>query len=196
LAEGYEVGDLGERYDLSGQVMYGTSRTTAVQLLVNHCADIGIQARGFVPGFDQRSDISFVSALDLQRAHRLGGDTVERLAAGQSNFLSSIAKRPGLPGEVEFTSVSFNEADDYSRTLRPEWISYGNFDVTDEYLGYVEPLIGSDRAPTVGITEKPAFACCLGPNVEKRLCPRGSDFDSKRSLAREAEIASRYEAYA
>ena len=196
LAEGYEIGDLGERYDLSGQVMYGTSRTTGVQLLVNHCADIGIQARGFVPGFDQRSDISFVSALDLHRAHSLGKETVERLAAGESNFLASIARRPGLPGEVEFVSVSFDETDDYSRVLRPEWISYGNFDVTDEYICYVEPLIGSEQAPMVGVTEKPAFARCLGPNVEKRLIPSSSDFDSKRSLAREAEIASRYEAYA
>lgn len=195
LAEGYEVGDLGERYDLSGQVMYGTSRTTGVQLLVNHCADNGIQARGFVPGFDQRSDISFVSALDLQRAHGLGKETVERLAAEENNFLASIAARPGRPGDVEFVSVGFDQADDYSRVLRPEWISYGNFDVTDEYVGYVEPLIGREKAPTVGVTEKPAFACSRGPNVEKRLMPRSGDLDDRRNLAREAEIASRYEAY-
>jgi len=196
LAEGYDVGDLGERYDLSGQVMYGTSRTTGVQLLVNHCADSGIQARGFVPGFDQRSDISFVSALDLQRAHGLGKETVERLAAGENNFLASIARRMGRPGEIEFVSVGFDQADDYSRVLRPEWISYGNFDVTDEYVAYVEPLIGSEQAPMVGVAEKPAFACCLGPNVEKRLMPRSGDLDNRRNLAREAEIASRYEAYA
>jgi 6-phosphofructokinase 1 len=92
LSEGYDVGDIGERFDLRGQVMYGTSKTTAAQLLVNHCAEMGIQARGFVPGFDQRSDITFVSGLDLEMAYGVGRRAVERLHAGQTDFLSSISK--------------------------------------------------------------------------------------------------------
>lgn len=141
MSEGYDVGDIGERYDPTGQVMYGTSRTTAAQLLVNHCADIGIQARAFIPGFDQRSDITFVSASDLDAACSTGVNIVHRLAAGESDFLASIA--PGdKTGRFEYNAIPFSDTSDYSRSMPAKWIAGGDFDVTGAYMNYVEPLIG------------------------------------------------------
>jgi len=169
LSEGYDVGDIGERYDLSGQVMYGTSQTTGVQLLVNHCADIGIQARGFIPGFDQRSDIRFVSALDLRRAYRVGREAVERLDAGERDFLASISRSSTSSNQVEFTSITFAEIGDYCRVLPGRWISYGNFDVTDGYIEYVEPLIGNEPVDIPSLSGKLAFAYPRKPNVQKKL---------------------------
>ena len=37
LVEGYDLGDVGENLDPSGQVMYSSSRTTALQLFINQC---------------------------------------------------------------------------------------------------------------------------------------------------------------
>ena len=171
LSEGYDVGDIGERYDLRGQIMYGTSNTTAAQLLVNQCADIGVQARAFIPGFDQRSDITFVSGLDLKMAYGIGRQAVERLHAGQTNFLSSISKGTAATCNGDCAAVPFSEISDYSRTLHSRWIDYGNFDVTDEYVAYVEPLIGDVSVPIPGFPTRHHFAFQKGPIVHKMLKP-------------------------
>ena len=167
LSEGYDVGDIGERYDLRGQIMYGTSHTAAAQLLVNHCADIGIQARAFIPGFDQRSDITFVSGLDLIMACGVGRQAVERLHAGQTNFLSSISK--GTTTTSKLGAIPFSEIGDYSRNLHSRWIDNGSYDVTDEYVAYVEPLIGDVPIQIPGFPDKPAFILPCKTNVTKRL---------------------------
>lgn len=143
MSEGYDVGDLGERYDLSGQIMYGTSRTTAAQLLVNNLADIGIQARSFIPAIDQRSDIHFVSELDLMRAYQVGFFTVCSLLDGARDFLGSISRHPYNPEEVDYICVPFAETQNYTRIMPPNWIHPGTFDVSDEYLEYAVPLLGN-----------------------------------------------------
>jgi ATP-dependent phosphofructokinase / diphosphate-dependent phosphofructokinase len=162
------VGDLGERYDPTGQVMYGTSRTTAAQLLVNHCADIGIQGRAFVPGFDQRSDISFVSPADLEAAYLTGRNIISRLAAGQRDFLACISHAADHMS-LEYNSVPFAQADNYSRSMPPRWIAGGNFDVTDEYADYMEPLIGNVPVNQPQRNAQPDFVAFCPPYVRKKL---------------------------
>jgi len=190
LSEGYDVGDLGERYDLRGQVMYGTSHTTAAQLLVNHCADIGIQARAFIPGFDQRSDITFVSGLDLKMACGIGRQAVERLHTGETNFLSSISKGAAASGNSEFAAVPFSEIGDYSRTLHSRWIDYSGFDVTDEYVAYVEPLIGDEPVPIPGFPARHHFALQRGPTVRRKLKPWSTASFCEIDTSRAGELAT------
>ena len=167
LSEGYDFGDIGERYDLRGQIMYGTSRTTAAQLLVNHCADAGIQARAFIPGYDQRSDITFVSDLDIKRAYSVGFKTVEKLHEGEHDFLCSISK--GSNNTVDFISIPFSDIGDYSRKLHLRWIWHGNYDVTDEYVEYVRPLIGNEPVNIPGFPARHYFAFQRCPVVDKKL---------------------------
>jgi len=190
LSEGYDLGDIGERYDLSGQVMYGTSRTTSAQLLVNHCVDAGIQARAFIPGFDQRSSIRFVSALDLQRAYLAGRETVERLNAGESDFLASVAKDLVSGGEVDFIAIKFAQINNYSRVLPQRWISRGNFDVADEYIDYVEPLIGDGVVDIPEAAGKPVFVCPRRPNVKRKLKPWSVDSVCGRNLDKKVPAQS------
>ena len=158
MSEGYDVGDIGERYDLSGQVMYGTSKTTAAQLLVNYLSERGIQARSFVPGFDQRSDINFVSCLDLDRAFCVGSYTVEKLFEGEKDFLSSVSSCGFSRDIVEYTSINFDEINDYSRIMPDRWILKGEFDVSDDYVNYVLPLIGNEDVKLPKDSGRPLFA--------------------------------------
>lgn len=142
MSEGYDAGDLGERYDRSGQVMYGSSRTTAAQNLVNHLADRGVQARTFIPTIDQRSESLFVSELDLMRSYEVGRLTLQSLLDGERNFLGSMARSPLGRDQAEFRCIPFSRIQDYSRRMPSKWIAAGEFDVTDDYLEYVLPLIG------------------------------------------------------
>ncbi len=182
MSEGYEVGDLGERYDLSGQVMYGTSRTTAAQILVNLCADAGIQARAFIPGFDQRSEIHFVDGRDLQRAYQVGQFTVEQLTAGITGFLGSIARSPRGPEEVEYRAIPFDEIGDYSRVMPSGWLLTGEYDVSDAYVQYAEPLLESEAVtlPRLGgkliFAIRPSLFASADSNDSKdriEICPVG-----------------------
>jgi len=169
MSEGYDVGDVGERYDLSGQIMYGTSKTTAAQLLVNYCTDNGVQARAFIPGFDQRSDANFVSALDLQRALCVGRYTVERLFDGQKDFLGSIGRSSFSSHRVQYTAISFDEINNYSRTMPDHWIMKGAFDVTDDYVDYILPLIGDEAVKLPNVFGELTFAERPQQNIEARI---------------------------
>ncbi|MDD3013546.1 MAG: 6-phosphofructokinase [Candidatus Gastranaerophilales bacterium] len=141
LSEGYDIDKIGERHDLSGQIMYSSSKETAAQLLVNHCTDQGFQARAFIPGFDQRSDILFTTAEDLQHSYNLGCFSVQRLFSGERNFLASISKNK-MSKSIEYTTIPFSETKNYSRILPESWVAKGGFDVTDSFIEYAEPIIG------------------------------------------------------
>jgi 6-phosphofructokinase 1 len=158
LSEGYDIGDIGERYDLSGQVMYGSSATTNTQLLVNKLNNTGIQCRAFIPGPDQRSEIRLASALDIKRAFDIGEFAVNQLLEGNSDFLASISKADDNLNDVSYIPIKFSNCTDYSRTLPKRWIDFGNFDVKEEYANYVVPLIGQDELDFQVGDGRPNFA--------------------------------------
>ena len=155
LSEGYDVGGLSERYDERGQIMYGSSRTTAAQVLVNKCMDAGIQSRAFIPGVDQRSDILYAMENDLLYAHSLGYQGLASLSAGHSEFLQSITRNLGSRTPL-ISRVSFSEIQNFSRALPGEWLRGGQFDVSDDYQTYLsdvvvgQPLYARELFPSPG----------------------------------------------
>lgn len=142
LSEGYKIGDVGQEYDLSGQVMYGSSRTSAARLLVNACMERGIQAREYNPTVDQRLAIDDTLEFDLDIASRLGAFTVEQLAQGNSDFLASVAD---TSKSETLIAIPFGEIHDYSRRMPMRWIAANEFDVADEYLSYLRSFFKYSR---------------------------------------------------
>ena len=167
-SEGYDVGTLDEAFDLSGQIMYGSSRTTAAQILVNRCMDHGIQARAFIPGFDQRCETQYTVGTDIERAFDIGRFAVQNLEAGRKDFLASISRENNeMP--ISMTAVPFSETRGYSRVMPARWIRNGAFDVTDDFIAYCDDLVqrqdDSFALPRRGIKfSKPVFA-----NVVRKL---------------------------
>ena len=141
MSEGYRVGDIGARFDPSGQIMYSSSRTTNAQLLVNRLADFSIQACAFIPGFDQRSEALFVSKRDLEFAERAGEYAVEEFERGNRNFFVTVACGEGPPFRLLIKSIPLSEIDDFSRKMPDSWIDKGKFDVTDEYIDYLKKIV-------------------------------------------------------
>lgn len=140
MSEGYHISDIGERNDLSGQIMYGSSTTTQAQNLVNLLCGIGIQARAFIPGYDQRDEILLASEYDLKYACGVGSYAVQKVLEGEGSFLSSISSN--TRGDITYIMVPFAEIGDFSRRLPGRWIRYGEFDVTDAFVDYAMPLVG------------------------------------------------------
>lgn len=145
LAEGYDLGDLGERHDKTGQIMFGSSRTTAAQILVSALVDAGIAARSYIPTVDQRQCIDDTLEFDRDIAWRLGEHIIRELAAGKSSFLAAV-QADSL--EAPLTSIPFADFRDYSRALPVRFVAPGRFDVSDAYLDYLRSFFAYSRFET------------------------------------------------
>lgn len=141
MSEGYNIGSIGKRFDKSGQTMYGTSETTNSQLLVNKLAKHTIQARTFIPGYDQRSEIIFVSNKDLKLANNLGRGVIGEFEKGNKSFFLTISSKNKTSHTPEITSIKLSQIKNFSRSMPAKWIDKGNFDVTDAYVKYLEAIV-------------------------------------------------------
>src|SRR5690606_32125413 len=76
VSEGFDLGDVGEIRDSFGHVMFGASKSTVAQRVVNMLNEKGLPvrgaARGQVLGTDQRHSIVRASIVDLDEAYKVG----------------------------------------------------------------------------------------------------------------------------
>ncbi|MEA2013651.1 MAG: diphosphate--fructose-6-phosphate 1-phosphotransferase [Verrucomicrobiota bacterium] len=148
LSEGCDVGDLGFRKDSFGHETFGASQTTVQQAMVNYLNDNGIKAigsaRGQTYGTDQRATSIYASTVDIDEAYRCGQKAILLAVNGESGFMSTILRDPGLIYSVRYDKVPLSEVANSERTFPAHWITSSKSDVTDEFVNYCRPLIGED----------------------------------------------------
>ncbi|MBI2864649.1 MAG: 6-phosphofructokinase [Chloroflexi bacterium] len=104
---------------------------------------LGLKARYDKPGTIQRMDMSHVSETDLEEAYLLGKAAVEYAVAGESDKMVILVREQGdvyrcTTGLADLEAIANSE-----RRLPPDYINpAGNF-VTEAFLTYARPLIGS-----------------------------------------------------
>lgn len=148
ISEGFDVGHLGELKDSFGHTSFSSSETTVAQIVVNYLNKVGLSvkgaARGNVPGTDQRHAIAMASTIDLEEAYRVGRHALELAARGESGFMATILREPGDAYEVRYDQVPLADVALSEREFPKKWISESGFDVTDEFLRYATPLVGTE----------------------------------------------------
>jgi 6-phosphofructokinase 1 len=148
LSEGFDVGDVGRVQDAFGHTSFGSSKLTVAQIVVNYLNEAGLAAkgaaRGNVPGTDQRHSMAYASGTDLDEAYALGQTALDLAAGGQSGYMATILRNPGLVYSVRYDKVPLAEVANSERTFPAAWIAPSGFDVTDDFLRYARPLIGND----------------------------------------------------
>jgi len=155
ISEGFDVGDVGKVKDAFGHTSFGASKLTVAQIVVNYLNEKGLPckgaARGNVPGTDQRHSMVYASAVDLDEAYRVGQKAVELAASGQGGFMATILREPGPIYNVRYDRVPLAEVANSERTFPKQWITPDGCDVTDEFVRYAKPLLGSDMIslPTI-----------------------------------------------
>jgi 6-phosphofructokinase 1 len=155
ISEGFDVGDLGNVKDAFGHTSFGASKLSVAQIVVNHLNQIGLPckgaARGNVPGTDQRHSMVHASAVDLDEAYRVGQKAVELAAAGQSGFMATILRDSGPIYSVRYEKVPLAEVANSERSFPKHWIAPSGCDVTDDFVRYAKPLLGSEMItlPTI-----------------------------------------------
>jgi len=151
VGEGFDVGDIGAAVDGFGHVEYGASRMSACQGVVNYLNSIRLRARGYancqVPGVLQRCSSVNRSEVDVREAYEVGAHAAELAAAGKSGLMATILRSPGPDYGVYYSEVPLRVVANSARFLPKEWIAPGGIDVTDDFIRYAKPLIGSGNAP-------------------------------------------------
>ena len=148
ISEGFDVGDLGAVKDSFGHTEFGASRSTVCQIVVNYLNEVGLAARGLargnISGTDQRSAMAYASITDLDEAYAVGQKACELAAAGLSGYMSTIHRAAGPIYNVTYDKVPLEIVANSERNFPRHWITPDGCDVTDDFLAYARPLIGSE----------------------------------------------------
>ena len=139
ICEGYDISPYGYNLDLTGQRMYGSSKSTAMQELINECNDNHMQARGYNPTIDQRQNFNYTLEDDLRISNEIGKTIIKNFNKEKSHFFQGYTK------SETYETIPLSSIKDYSRSMKEEWIDWGNFDVTDEYLSYIDNFTKIDE---------------------------------------------------
>ena len=175
VSEGFPVGDIGERRDAFGHVMFSSSLMTVEQIVVNYLNEVGLAARGAargnVPGTDQRDSIIYASTVDLEEAYKVGQKAVQIAVEEGSGYMATILRDPGPIYHVHYDKVPLEVVANSERAFPEAWIAPSRTDVTDDFVRYARPLIGDDwpSVPLAGGLQR--FARLKPIFAEKKLPP-------------------------
>lgn len=147
LSEGFDVGDLGTVKDAFGHIEFGASKMTAQQVVVNYLNNKGLAARGTargqVSGCDQRDTSVHISNVDLEEAYEVGKKAVEIATKDGNGWMATILREPGRGYAVRYGKVPLEQVANSERTFPVKWLSANRIDVTDDFIRYARPLIGT-----------------------------------------------------
>jgi len=173
VSEGFDVGSIGEVKDSFGHTSFGSSQNSVYQIIVNYLNSKGLKAkgaaRGQVMGTDQRDTTAYASVVDLDEAYKVGQKAVEIALYDGNGWMATILRDPGFIYNVRYDKVPLEKVALSERTFPEKWISQNRYDVTDEFLAYVRPLIGDDWPSIPIINGRQRFAQLKMKFAEKKL---------------------------
>ncbi len=148
VSEGFDCGSIGEAKDGFGHIEYGASKTTVAQVVTNYLNKVGLsvrgQATGQVPGILQRSTSIYASTVDAKEAYEIGRKAVEIALKDGSGWMATILRKPSENYEVYYDKIPLEKVANSERYLPKNWITKDGLDVTDDFIKYAQPLIGTN----------------------------------------------------
>jgi 6-phosphofructokinase len=173
ISEGFDVGKIGEVKDAFGHTSFGSSETSVYQTVVNYLNSKGLKARGAargqVMGTDQRHTTAYASIVDLDEAYKVGQKAVEIAMREGNGWMATILREPGIIYNVRYDKVPLEKVALSERIFPEKWIASSRYDVTDEFLAYVRPLIGEDWPSVPMINGRQRFARLEMKFADKKL---------------------------
>jgi 6-phosphofructokinase 1 len=173
ISEGFDVGSIGEVKDAFGHTSFGSSQNSVFQTVVNYLNSKGLKtrgaARGQLMGTDQRHTTAYASVVDLDEAFKVGQKAVEIALYEGNGWMATILREPGIIYNVKYDKVPLEKVAFSERTFPEKWIAPCRYDVTDEFLAYVRPLIGEDWPSVPMINGRQRFARLELKFADKKL---------------------------
>jgi 6-phosphofructokinase 1 len=147
VSEGFDVGNIGAAYDRFGHIEYGASKQATAQVVANYLNEKGLNAKGQaswqVPGVLQRSTSLCLSSVDVEEAFEAGRKAVEITIADGSGYMSTMLRKPGNSYQLYYDKVPLEKVAVSARQLPKNWLTADGLDVTDDFIRYAMPLVGS-----------------------------------------------------
>ena len=151
VSEGFDVGDIGAQRDSFGHTSFGASERTAQSMIVSYLNKVGLKAtgkaRGQSPGTDQRHSSVLASTVDLREAYESGRYAAEIARTAGNGYMATILRAPGAVYQSVYDKVPLDVVANSERFFPQQWIAANRYDVTDEFVRYALPLIGTEMAP-------------------------------------------------
>ena len=171
--EGFDIGDAAARHDGFGHIEYGASGVTAMQAVVSYLNDRKLAARGQatgqIPGVMQRSCSLFMSEVDVEEAYQVARHGVELSLSEGSGYMATIVRADSAEYRAEFRSVPLPVVAGSERFLPESWITADGTDVTDDFIRYARPLIGTKGPDIPLVNGLQRFARLERVFAEKKL---------------------------
>lgn len=162
VSEGLDVGDFGTVKDAFGHAEFGATAWSAAQVVTQHLNDRGLPAPGHaryqIPGTDQRTGALLASTVDRQEAYEVGRKCVEIARRDGAGWMATILRASGERYAAVYDQVPLERVANSERAFPKDWLAPNRYDVTDAFIRYAQPLIGSDWAEVPLADGLPRFA--------------------------------------
>jgi 6-phosphofructokinase len=154
IGEGVNLGDLGVIKDNFSHIEYGSSATSVEQILINYLNGLDKEngktrlivrgnARCERPGTRQRREIAYVSEVDLLEAYKVGEHAADIAFKEENGYMSTILRVPGEAYKIIYDKVLLEAVANSEREFPKKWVTEDKTDVTDDFIEWAMPLIGS-----------------------------------------------------
>ena len=175
VSEGFDVGSLGEARDGFGHIEYGASQLCAAQVVSNYLNEQGLSVRGQsswqMPNVLQRSTGIYASTVDIEEAYQVARHAVQIAIDDGSGWMATILRKPGPDYCAYFDKAPLAKVANSFRYLPKSWLTPDELDVTDDFIRYAQPLIGSDWPPICVIDGRQRYARLNVVFIDKKLPP-------------------------
>lgn len=120
---------------------FGDVSTHLANLVIKH---LGYKARGEKPGLLGRASISLQSQIDRQEAVLAGKLALKAIMNGESGKMVAFKRISDAPYQIEPFLVDIDEVMMYERIMPDEYINEKGNGVTETFIKWCRPLIGSE----------------------------------------------------
>ena len=128
---------------------------------------IGARCRNDRLGNLQRCFAYCMSDVDNEQAYAAGYSAVERALGGETDIMTTIERKSNDPYTWEIGTTSLMSVADRTKLVPMEWINEDQNGVTEEFIQYVEPLLG--RTPAQVPMDVPAYPVFQKHWIEPKL---------------------------
>lgn len=116
--------------------------------------EFGYKTRSIEFSLLQRAAAHLASDTDLAEAFRCGEKAVEYALAGMNRVMVSMKRRGAAPYHIEYGPVDVAKVANREKPVPQEWITPDGTDLTEEFVEYARPLIGSEPLPEFFLFDK------------------------------------------
>ena len=152
VSEGFDVGDIGAVKDSFGHTEFSASQTTVAQAITNYLNSLDLpvpgKARFQIPGTDQRNAAIYASTVDLDESYKVGWKCSEIARVDGNGWMGTILRNEGDVYSARYDKAPLELVANSERFFPQNWIADSRVDVTDEFINYAMPLIGTNW-PTI-----------------------------------------------